>query len=70
MENNKRVSELIWAIDIQTECLKDLKNQLEESDALIQTLYQLVEYQQSKIKKLTKAVETKTNETLLNFNWN
>ena len=68
MENNKRVSELIWAIDIQTECLKDLKEQLEESNTLIQTLFQLVEYQQTKIKKLTKNVQT--NETLLNFNWN
>jgi len=68
MKNTKRETELIWAIDVQTECLQDLKNQLIQRDSLIKTLHTLVEYQQAKIKRINGEIHSRDME--LNWRWN
>ncbi len=67
-EKTKREAELVWAIEVQTECLQDLKNLLVERDNQIQTLHTLIEYQQTKIKKLMKGIHSRDME--LNWQWN
>ena len=63
-----REQELVWAIEVQTECLQDLKLQLLEKQRLIELQQTLLAIRNIQIEKQTREIhECKMNQ---NYEWN
>ena len=60
--SKQRELELIWAIDVQTECLVDLKRQIEEQADVIQLLHSLTEIQKRTIETYKQELHVKRME--------
>ncbi len=63
-----REEELIWAIEVQQECLRDLKGQIGNKEEIIQLQQTLLAIREIEIEKLKKQVQQLQMET--NWKWN
>lgn len=63
-----REQELVWAIEVQGECLEDLKRQLVEKQKIIDLQQQLLVIRNIEIEKQRRTIQTYQIEK--NYEWN
>jgi hypothetical protein len=63
-----REQELVWAIEVQTECLEDLKRQLTDKQRIIQLQQTLLTIRSIEMEKQRREIQTLQIEK--NYEWN